>query len=102
MREHSRFHCFLRDRGLQVNKENLVKFAEQEADYYYRFTVVAFSKHSGIPRLKKDKPIVKCKIKGCDKPKYGQGLCNKHWQGKQAKKRGYWKSGNGRTSKCLL
>lgn len=104
MREHTRFHNFLYFRGLEISKENLIKYARQESEVYFRFTKKDFDLHSGInkkEKIKKKQPI--CKYKGCDNESYGKTkICNKHYQRERAIKRGYWLAGKGRKSKFLI
>lgn len=101
-REHNRFHTFLRHRGLSVSRENLEKFCRQESPVYFRFTAVDHARWSGeLPSIVRfgrlRKPPQKCRIKSCSTIcKTIRGLCNKHYQRKRARERGYWISGGGR------
>ena len=102
-REHNRFHTFLRHADLPITKEFLEKLCRRETDHYYRFIkedAVAASKLYPIviKWLGEEKIKKKCKIKSCNNISSIKRLCNKHYQRSRAKKRGFWKSGNGRTS----
>jgi hypothetical protein len=100
-REHTRFHTFLRNCSLEITKDSLEKYCKKEDDHTYRFTKENLIS-LGIPNTVKLKIKKKCKIDGCDNPRYGKGLCNKHWQRKKAIDRGTWKSGKGRKSVCYF
>ena len=103
MREHTRFHSFLYSRGLETSKQNLETYARLEFQFYYRFTKKDFMKHSNITKIEKPKiQKPKCIISGCENERYGNRLCNKHYQRKRAKERGYWLSGGGRKAKIYI
>lgn len=98
MREHTRFHNFLRVRGIEISRNSLELYAIKENDLYYRFTKKDFEKHANIDKIPKPpKKRKKCQEDGCNNKRYGnQKICNKHYQRKRAKERGYWISGGGR------
>ncbi len=103
-REHSRFHTFLRHRGLLANRKTLEQFCRHEGLLYFRFTASDCARWTGtlmptVPLLggRLKKAPRKCHVKSC--PTVGkttQGLCSKHYQRKRARDRGYWISGGGR------
>ena len=100
-REHSRFHIFLRNCGMEINKNNLEKYCVKENGNTYRFTKDILI-GLGITNTIKKKTKKICIIDGCNNLQYGKRLCNKHYRRKKAIERGSWKSGNGRQSKCHL
>jgi hypothetical protein len=100
-REHTRFHNFLRNCSLDINKENLEKFCIKEGEYTYRFTKEQLIK-LGMPNTFKIKEKKKCKILNCNNSVYAHKLCSKHYQRKKAIAIGGWKSGGNRFSKVYL
>ena len=98
-REHSRFHTFLRHRGLSPSRETLLKFCARDGDYYFRFTSAMCELWAA--RLSTTTPIRKrsvrkCRVRSCETRSLARGLCSKHYQRKQARDRGFWKAGQGR------
>ena len=99
MREHSRFHTFLRHRSIPANRDALLKFCVQESDYYFRFTTAtcSFWVRQLLPTTPiHTKPKEKCRIKACVSIRIARGYCSKHYQRQVALKRGYWQAGSGR------
>jgi transposase len=95
-REHERFHCMLRAHSLPLTREVFERLCRLETPYCYRFTVED-ARNSGLGKGKYLKPPRRpCRIKGCSRLRYGQGLCSMHWQRKHAKNKGYWISGQGK------
>jgi hypothetical protein len=89
-REHERFHSVLRAHNLPIAFEVFLSLCRLETPHCYRFTA-ADAKNSGLEKGKYARPPRQpCRIKGCDRLRYGQGLCSMHWQRKRAKKLGYW------------
>lgn len=105
-REHQRFHTFLLHRGHPISREMFELVCRMESEYYYRFTKDDHEKaRAAFPLIGKSslvrKPSV-CKASGCSGKRAGQGYCSKHYQRWQAIKRGYWKSGGDRNTKCYI
>lgn len=104
--DHNRFDTFLKFSMLKQSKENLKKFCKKVSKFKWRFTkkdyLIACKKYNIIPSNPYCKKKIKkqCSANGCTNVEYlTRMLCSKHYQREMAKKRGYWRSGNGRMSK---
>jgi len=105
-REHQRFHSFLLHRGLPTNAENLARFCRHESRFYARFTKEDAERADSISPMAGRSPISKrrgvCNAPGCSQQRCGNGFCSKHYQRLKAIQRGFWLSGKGRKSPCLI
>ena len=103
-REHSRFHMFLRHRGMSPTRALLDTLCRRESEYLYRFTTNdCKTAHSLFPlpngRSVRYREKRVCSVRGCGSKHFGKGLCSKHWQRQRAEVRGYWLSGGGKKGK---
>lgn len=97
-REHTRFHCFLRSRGLPISRDSLERFCRVDGDIY-RFTLADALRQQYMPRKQAERRARSICIEvDCSDAAYGHGLCGKHYQRKKAAERGFWRSGSGRIS----
>jgi hypothetical protein len=100
-REHSRFHLFLRHRGLSIGRQNMDAVCREEPGCVRRFTrkdyLLACQRYP-LPdgRSASHAPIRRCTAGNCQEKHYGRGLCAMHYQRCRAKERGCWISGGGR------